>query len=162
MASMWSLLKVRSVYVKVKSLSVRDQRVSASHASPKVKCQSRLRHLEMELGMSDLTAPFTVDQGRQGPLKQHKWGPSVPVPIHAQYLGTEGTKVQGHLPPRHPWRCPSFRGRARLGGWPRNWLLWPAHGLDTDRITVLAVRARGPAQARLDFFETHRQNRRRE
>lgn len=38
------------------------------------KCQSRLRPLEMELGRSDLTAPFTVDQACQGPLKQHKWG----------------------------------------------------------------------------------------
>lgn len=28
----------------------------------------------MELGTSDLTAPFTVDQACQGPLKQHKWG----------------------------------------------------------------------------------------
>lgn len=98
MANMWSLSKVRSVYVKVKSLSVHDQRVSASHASPKVKCQSRLRHLEMELGMSDLTAPFTVDQARQGPLKQHKWGPCVPVPIHAQYL----RKVQRYKGTCHP------------------------------------------------------------
>lgn len=32
-------------------------------------CQSRLRPLEMELGMSDLTARLVVDQACQGPLK---------------------------------------------------------------------------------------------
>lgn len=35
MGNMWSLSKVRLVYVEVKSLSVHEQRVSASHAVPK-------------------------------------------------------------------------------------------------------------------------------
>lgn len=121
------------------------------------KCQSRLRPLEMELGRSDLTAPFTVDQACQGPLKQHKWG------LVSLCQSMHNTEVRRYKGTKAPSRAsPSFRGRARLGGRPRNWVLWPAHGLSTDGITVLAVRAQGPAKARLDFFDTHRQNKRRE
>jgi hypothetical protein len=40
-------------------------------------------------------------------------------------------------------------------------VVWPAHGLDTDRITVLAVRGsehKAQPKQGWTFFETHRQN----
>lgn len=46
--------------------------------------------------MSDLTAPFVVDQACQGPLEQHKWGPvSLCQSMHNTWVseGAEGTKV---------------------------------------------------------------------
>lgn len=64
--------------------------------------------------MSDLTAPFTVDQACQGPLKQHKWGlVSLCQSMHNTETG-RGKEVRGYKGTKVPG--PSFRGRARLGG----------------------------------------------
>lgn len=62
----------------------------------------------MELGTSDLTAPFTVDQACQGPLKQHKWGlvslcQSMHNTPYRERYG--GTKV-----PRDGGTCPQLSG----------------------------------------------------